>query len=290
MNLDYFKILFFKLTLERFPNIFRPTSSPYISGDGFRKISDHIFDESCTLDPKKIKFNDIVFLNPELADIYFSNFHNQVSNKYYLVTHNSNIEIGKYIEKYIDEKIIHWFALNLDLNHPKATLIPYGLENLRRLRYGRKEWFKSKKFLKSENYVLASFDIFKNYDEREPILEILKNNKLVNFNKFSSKREYFYNLKSFKFLICPRGQGYDTSRIWEALLCGVYPILKLNEHSKILKEIGLPAIYLEDWNDLNNYDKQAFNDFYTKFKNSKEFNLNSFTHWKEKFKLLKSSY
>jgi len=162
MNLDYFKILFFKLTLERFPNIFRPTSSPYISGDGFRKISDHIFDESCTLDPKKIKFNDIVFLNPELADIYFSNFHNQVSNKYYLVTHNSNIEIGKYIEKYIDEKIIHWFALNLDLNHPKATLIPYGLENLRRLRYGRKEWFKSKKFLKSENYVLASFDIFKN--------------------------------------------------------------------------------------------------------------------------------
>ena len=61
MNLDYFKILFFKLTFERFPNIFRPTSDPYISGDGFRKISDHIFDESSNLDPKKIKFKDIVF-------------------------------------------------------------------------------------------------------------------------------------------------------------------------------------------------------------------------------------
>lgn len=290
MNLDYFKILFFKLTFERFPNIFRPTSNPYISGDGFRKISDHIFDESSNLNPKKIKFKDIVFLNPELADIYFSNFHNQVSNKYYLVTHNSNIEIGKYIDKYIDEKIIHWFALNLNINHPKVTLIPMGLENLRRLRFGRKKWFKNKKFFKSDNYVLASFDIYKNFDEREPIFDILNNNKLVKFNKFNSKQEYFQNLRTFKFLICPVGKGYDTSRIWESLLCGVYPILKLNEHSKLLKQVGLPALYLEDWSDLNSYDKQTLNDLYTKFKNAGEFDLNTFKYWKHKFKLLKSSY
>lgn len=290
MNLDYFKILFFKLTFERFPNIFRPTSNPYISGDGFRKISDHIFDESSNLDPKKIKFKDIVFLNPELADIYFSNFHNQVSNKYYLVTHNSNIEIGKYIDKYIDEKIIHWFALNLNINHPKVTLIPMGLENLRRLRFGRKKWFKNKKFFKSDNYVLASFDIYKNFDEREPIFDILNDNKLVKFDKFNSKQEYFHNLRTFKFLICPIGKGYDTSRIWEGLLCGVYPILKLNEHSKLLKQVGLPALYLEDWSDLNSYDKQTLNDLYTKFKNTGEFDLNTFKYWKDKFKLLKSSY
>lgn len=290
MNLDYFKILFFKLTFERFPNIFRPTSDPYISGDGFRKISDHIFDESSNLDPKKIKFKDIVFLNPELADIYFSNFHNQVSNKYYLVTHNSNIEIGRYIDKYIDEKIIHWFALNLNINHPKVTLLPMGLENLRRLRFGRKKWFKNKKFFKSDNYVLASFDIYKNFDEREPIFDILNNNELVKFDKFNTKEEYFHNLRTFKFLICPIGKGYDTSRIWEGLLCGVYPILKLNEHSKLLKQVGLPALYLEDWNDLNSYNKQTLNDLYTKFKNTGEFDLNTFKYWKDKFKLLKSSY
>ena len=49
------KIRFFWLTLERFPNIFRPSSKPYISGDTLRNMSDHIFDESKNINIKKIK-------------------------------------------------------------------------------------------------------------------------------------------------------------------------------------------------------------------------------------------
>ena len=49
------KIRFFWITLERFPNLFRPKSNPYISGDTFRNISNHIFDESSTLDASNIK-------------------------------------------------------------------------------------------------------------------------------------------------------------------------------------------------------------------------------------------
>ena len=46
------KIRFFWLTLERFPSLFRPSSKPFVSGDTFRKFSDHIFDETKSLNPK----------------------------------------------------------------------------------------------------------------------------------------------------------------------------------------------------------------------------------------------
>ena len=51
----YLKIKFFWITLERFPNLFRPSSKPFISGDTFRNFSDHIFDESNNIDIQKVK-------------------------------------------------------------------------------------------------------------------------------------------------------------------------------------------------------------------------------------------
>ena len=51
----YVLIKFFWITLERFPNLFRPSSTPYVSGDTFRKFSNHIFDETVSFDPNKVK-------------------------------------------------------------------------------------------------------------------------------------------------------------------------------------------------------------------------------------------
>ena len=54
---------FNKLTLERFPNLYRPDSLPYISGDTFRKFASHIFDETKSFNPKDVKNNEIIFIN-----------------------------------------------------------------------------------------------------------------------------------------------------------------------------------------------------------------------------------
>ena len=42
-------------TILKNPKIYRPSSKPLISGDTFRKIADHIFDETQTLNPKRVK-------------------------------------------------------------------------------------------------------------------------------------------------------------------------------------------------------------------------------------------
>ena len=61
---------FNKFTLERFPNIYRPDSLPFISGDTFRKFSHHVFDETQSFDPKKVNNNEIIFINSDLIEIF----------------------------------------------------------------------------------------------------------------------------------------------------------------------------------------------------------------------------
>lgn len=65
--INKFRILF----IEKFPKVFRPSSFPYISGDSFRNFSDHVFDETGSIDPIRVKDNDIIFLKTDLKNIFF---------------------------------------------------------------------------------------------------------------------------------------------------------------------------------------------------------------------------
>ena len=279
------KILFFRITLERFPSVYRPSSKPYISGDSFRKFADFIFDETTSFNTQRVRYKDIIFLNPDLIDIYFQTHHKKIDKKYYLITHNSDIKITEYINKYLDEKIIHWFALNLDSNIPNTTLIPMGLENLRRLRYGRKIWFNSKHNKKSK-MILCSYNSFKNFDARKDIKNNLSDSKIIDFVNFTNTKEYFINLKKYQFIICPEGKSLDTSRIWEGLLLNVFPIFKKNSFTLRLQEIGIPGIYLEEWNDLDRFDDQGLIQEYAKLQKANFPKLYEHNYWEKVFKKL----
>ena len=282
--LNFLKIYFFKLTLERFPNIYRPSSNPYISGDTFRKFAKFVFDETKTFDPGKVENNDVVFVRTDLIDNFFNTIHNKISSNYVLLTHNSDLNITKDIfEKYFDSKIAHWFTQNLCFDESEnISLIPIGLENRRRLKSGRKIWFKDKNSLKSKN-ILASFDIYTNYEERFQIQELLKDNEIIHFDKFAKTKDYFNNLKDYRFILCPPGNGVDTHRIWESLLMNTIPILKNNNFSKNLINKKVPVLVVDDWKELNDYDENYFVSEYEKiFKNSDIKKFSTSTYWIDK--------
>ena len=96
------QIRFFWITLERFPNLFRPSSKPYLSGDTLRNFSDHIFDESKTIEPKNIKDKDIVFVNTDVIDIFFDTVFQEIKNDFIL----NSIEIVKCLFIFYQLKII----------------------------------------------------------------------------------------------------------------------------------------------------------------------------------------
>ena len=172
-------------------------------------------------------------------------------------------------EKYFDSKIAHWFTQNLCFDESEnISLIPIGLENRRRLKSGRKIWFKDKNSLKSKN-ILASYDIYTNYEERFQIQELLKDNEIIHFDKFAKTKDYFNNLKDYRFILCPPGNGVDTHRIWESLLMNTIPILNNNNFSKNLVNKKVPVLVVDEWKELNDYDENYFVSEYEKiFKNS----------------------
>ena len=118
-------------TLNRNPNIYRPSSAPFISGDTLRKNPD-IFDETKTLNPRKVNKNDIVFIKTELKDIYFKKYHSKIEAPYILICHNSDDNFDEESKLNLDEKIIHCFAQNLNTDSNKQiSPIPIGFENKR---------------------------------------------------------------------------------------------------------------------------------------------------------------
>jgi hypothetical protein len=49
--------------------------------------------------------------------------------------------------------------------------------------------------------------------------------KLKDHFKLSEKKDYFNYLSTFKFAICPEGNGIDTHRLWECFYLKVIPIV-----------------------------------------------------------------
>ncbi len=276
------KIRFFWLTLERFPNIFRPSSKPYTSGDTLRKMSDHIFDESKNINIKKIKTNDIIFLNSDLIEIFFKFYDKKINSRYILITHNSDRNVGEEEISYISKNVIHWFAQNLVIEEQEnVSFIPIGLENLRRLKHGRKKWFKNVHGNKSK-FILSSFDIYTNYQKRSLTKEELSEIDIVDTKYFDSTKEYYENLNNYMFAICPEGNGVDTHRIWESLILKVMPVVVLNSFTKNLKNNSVPCLYLNDWKDLHNFSSHELKKIYNDFSSHLDNKFVMYNFWENK--------
>jgi len=280
MIIKFFKLQFYFLTFERFPNLFRPSSRPYISGDTFRNISDHIFDESSTFIPEKVSRNDVVYVMTDLINVYFKIQHPRITEKYILITHNSDLNVDDSINRYMDSKIIHWFSQNLSSGTSKATLLPKGIENLRYLKYGRKKWFKSSQKSKV-NKILCSFNLYTNYQYRSNVQRISNENEIVDVSYFQTPEEYFSNLSKYKFNICPPGKGRDTSRVWESLLLNVFPVFELNSFTKQFMQMGVPGIYLDKWEDLLNFDETKLQNEYEKLVNVNYEHFTLLKYWED---------
>ncbi len=93
---------------------------------------------------------------------------------------------------------------------------------------------------------------------RTPLLSYLKENTLgypvkMDNTEFSSegRKRYISNIARFKLVICPRGNGRDTHRFWEALYAGSIPVVVESEIPyNLLNQFDLPVVRLKSWGDL----------------------------------------
>ena len=65
--------------------------------------------------------------------------------------------------------------------------------------------------------------------------------------------DYLNTLASYRYCICVEGNGLDTHRFWECLYLKVIPICLKNQWTERNYK-KFPMIFLNDWNELKNYN------------------------------------
>eukprot|EP01038_Epipyxis_sp_PR26KG_P004506 gene4506-6366_t len=136
----------------------RRSSAPFISGDGFRSLSDHICEDAnrCRMDPAAVKNGDIIFVKTDFFDYFVKDVINRFRNntKYIIVSHNGDLSapdgqddaprIG--MPRYITSDILReefkkgnllahhgqnlWWKNNTFSSRPEFThCLPIGFEN-----------------------------------------------------------------------------------------------------------------------------------------------------------------
>lgn len=199
------------------------------------------------------------------------------NQRFTLVTHNSDLSATQRALP----KNLHWFAQNRQWDHPRVFSIPIGLEN--------EYWFPYKQNVMlstpdQETRIIRSFAQFNfgTHIERRHICDQLSS-KAVDIHQGTNgnivqHKLFCHNLKKYAFCVCPRGNGIDTHRMWEALYMGCIPICKHYVAHQFDKP--LPILFVEEWSDItedllvetyNTIDRSLFNS-----------DLLQMSHWKKR--------
>ena len=285
----FYSLKFYReILLPQFPNILRLSSYPYISGDSFRKFSDHVLDEGKEINIKKIKKGDIVFVQSDFIDEYFMKYNSNISEEHILITQNHFYPISEEYIKKIGDNLLCWFAQNLDIKNEteKLKAIPLGIENIRDYKNGVTSHFESKEIKANinskPNLVLSSFAPHTNIEKRGNIAEIVKNINYIDISVSPNHKEYVRNLSSYKFNICPSGAGIDTHRFWESLIVKTIPIVLRNNVITHFLNHKIPMVVLNDWNELYEIHKEDLNKLYDDFSHQLlNDNYIWFDYWKQ---------
>ena len=241
-----------------------PVSSPFLSGDTYRSFADL---EICKVDDiKKMKSGDIIFLSAEKLPNFQKDILPQINTKFSMITHHGDQSVtADYLETVNHPHLVHWFAQNNQLEHPKITAIPIGLEDAWRHNNGVvKDFVKLRqKTANKVPRVLYGFNINTNKLERSKAMDVLGRYELADRIHVDS-RKYRKVLNEYMFIASPAGNGIDCHRTWEALYLGTIPIVVGRRFYSQFDDF--PGVILEDWEELTAFNEENLIEIYERKK------------------------
>lgn len=110
----------------------------------------------------------------------------------------------------------------------------------------------SNETIEKENLIYLNFRISTYAEERQVVYDKFANEDYVKTGEtiftLEARERFLREIKSSKFILCPRGNGIDTHRIWEALYMGSIPIVKYENAHHLFTD--LPILFIENWNQI----------------------------------------
>jgi hypothetical protein len=179
----------------------------------------------------------------------------RLNSPFTLVTHNSDHPVTMMDFELLNHPYLkNWFAQNCEFSHSKLKALPIGLENSQ---WGADKLGKmmdaGRKILKTD-LLYANFSI-QTHPSRVDAMSVAKKLGYATIETGVNYEEYLKSLVHHKFCICPRGNGIDTHRFWEAQYLDCIPIILSCDWTASYSD--MPVLILDSWALLEELDLNA---------------------------------
>ena len=185
---------------------------------------------------------------------------NLIKTPFCLIFHNSDAGFKKQnMDLFKIKNLKKIFTQNLEIE-PQDNLIPIPIGIANRM-WGHGNltiWnivLSNLNTITKNNNIFFNFSIGTNKTKRTKCYDVISKKGIENLPN-RDYQSYLFLLSSYKFAICPEGNGLDTHRFWECLYLKTIPICLKNPITTYYKQF-FPIYLLDDWNglDLNILDK-----------------------------------
>lgn len=196
-----------------------------------------------------------VFVYTHILDEFIVRMWPNMNGKYILMTHNSDHGIhAQHLPLLEDEKLIHMFSQNTHIEHPKLTALPIGIANSM---WPHGQPSSVENLVSIASLSIKNEEIYVNVSEgtnrahRGKVLDTMYRNPLCKFYPQNRPhKDYLTEMSGYKWVLSPKGNGVDCHRLWECMYAGGIAICDNSINARAFKEMGLPIILVDDYNDI----------------------------------------
>jgi len=193
----------------------------------------------------------VIFVYTHLLDSFVQHVLPHLTQRFVLVSHSSDHRVGSRYRPFLgDVRLVHWFAQNVDVEHPKLTALPIGLANAQWQHGDTKALAEVARQGRPKTGLLyANFDVRTNPPQRVPLRDLLAGKGFATVADPKPYRAYLEEMAGFRFCASPLGNGPDCHRTWEALYLGVIPVVQKGVWMHSFAD--LPIIAVDRWDSID---------------------------------------
>jgi hypothetical protein len=217
-----------------------------------------------------VKENDIVYIQGSALRDFIFNMMPRIKTNFTLVTGDCDesmpysvldrVTFSLFIK---DRRLKHWYSQNLVVKHPKATIIPIGLDYHSEAKHIW--WGPPMDALQQEAHLLQiannalplmhrSLLCYVNFkhalythhsSHRLNVLKSLNQHLLFVETEQKPRLQSWQTQSMMSFVISPFGMGLDCHRTWEAMILGCIPIVQSSAINHLFED--LPVLIVSNW-------------------------------------------
>lgn len=184
---------------------------------------------------------------------YFKKFIAPRMNKpFILLTHNSDHAVTVDDLDLLNNPFLqYWYAQNCEFSHTKLRALPIGLANSQWGSERLDDMHQVSQLYTKTHLLYVNFSS-STHEARKKIIDTIAQVPGVTLGESVDFKSYLMQMAKHQFCLCPRGNGIDTHRFWEAQYLNTIPVLLRSDWTPAYS--NLPILLVDSWEGLAQID------------------------------------